>query len=582
MAKIRVVGYARVSTKMQIAGKEFDSIDAQLSLIKEYVRNHSDLELVGTFTDPGKSGKNMHRPGMEALIERVKTGDIRCVLSYRLDRISRDNFDYFIFEREMEHLNVRVLYTNDMNPDNSPIGKFIRMLMVALAQLERNQTVQRIVDKHIELLKQGYHAGGYPPLGYLSGDKKNTVDPVASLHVKEIFAQYLKGKKPSEIAAYMLAKYVQIPIRQTRNGKKFGGQLYTENHIRKILENPVYAGYVHRKKGTELYEGLHTAIVSRKDWEKVQEKIKHPSENAMPPIRMRRSYLLKGKLLCDCGAMMTAGASGKKVRDKNFYYYICSGRNRERRGRPCKTSIATVILESVLFATIGKIVTKNITPALVKKNSEKYETALYSEKDALSEKRNHLNGQLKIMVDRFAKIGGNDVLQKALSAELKKASDELASMDRRMEEIDAEIELFEKRINLSDMQTNALMQNLDALQAGLTDSEKRKIVKDAIERLTLSSKVKDRFIRTLTLKVVSTPKYSEQLGVLKIVFEVNTHRGRSEWRTISPFEIRSENFDSCMKKTDKRMYRHWLHDVMKWQAEIQTALCKSKLRRVKS
>lgn len=32
----------------------------------------------------------MKRPGMQAMIERIKQGDIDCVLAYKLDRVSRD------------------------------------------------------------------------------------------------------------------------------------------------------------------------------------------------------------------------------------------------------------------------------------------------------------------------------------------------------------------------------------------------------------------------------------------------------------------------------------------------------------
>lgn len=132
-AKIKVVGYARVSTELQIKGKEFNSIDAQKSIISEYVASHPEMELAEMFSDPGKSGKDMNRPGMQALIRRIKQGDIKCVLCYRLDRISRDKFDYFKFEELVRNCGVSVHYTNDFNPDDSPMGKFVQMLMVGLA-----------------------------------------------------------------------------------------------------------------------------------------------------------------------------------------------------------------------------------------------------------------------------------------------------------------------------------------------------------------------------------------------------------------------------------------------------------------
>ncbi len=44
--KVRAVGYARVSTKNQLVGKEFNSIDAQKAIIVYYAQTHSEIELV--------------------------------------------------------------------------------------------------------------------------------------------------------------------------------------------------------------------------------------------------------------------------------------------------------------------------------------------------------------------------------------------------------------------------------------------------------------------------------------------------------------------------------------------------------
>ena len=141
--KVRAVGYARVSTKNQLIGKEFNSIDTQKAIIVYYAQTHSEIELVQIFSDPGRSGKNMKRPGMQAMIERIKHGDIDCVLAYKLDRVSRDGLDYLTLESELRGLNVSIIYTNDANPDDTPIGHIQRHMMVGFAQFEREQNAQR-------------------------------------------------------------------------------------------------------------------------------------------------------------------------------------------------------------------------------------------------------------------------------------------------------------------------------------------------------------------------------------------------------------------------------------------------------
>lgn len=134
-AKIKVIGYVRVSTLMQVIGKEFSSIEAQESIIKDFVSVHPEMELVGIYIDASRSAKNMNRPGIKDLLSRVKQGDIKYVLSYKLDRISRDKFDYYEFEKLMRAHNARVHYTNDYNSDESAAGELLKDIMACLAMV---------------------------------------------------------------------------------------------------------------------------------------------------------------------------------------------------------------------------------------------------------------------------------------------------------------------------------------------------------------------------------------------------------------------------------------------------------------
>lgn len=129
--KIRVAGYTRVSTQMQVGGN-FASLDAQANMIRGWVSTHPDCELVEIFEDAGRSGKDMNRPAIRKLMSRVQKGDIDMVVSYRLDRVSRDNFSYYEFEKLLDQYNVRIHYTNDINTDRSPGGLLIKDVNLAV------------------------------------------------------------------------------------------------------------------------------------------------------------------------------------------------------------------------------------------------------------------------------------------------------------------------------------------------------------------------------------------------------------------------------------------------------------------
>ena len=479
--KVRAVGYARVSTKNQLVGREFNSIDTQKAIIVYYAQTHSEIELVQIFSDPGRSGKNMKRPGMQAMIERIKQGDIDCVLAYKLDRVSRDGLDYLTLESELRGLNVSIIYTNDANPDDTPMGHIQRHMMVGFAQFEREQNAQRVCDKHLELLKQGYHAGGYPPLGYNCGEKKCTlvIDPPAAAHVREMFALCVKGKTPAEIAAIMLKKYGTVPEHKTRNGRIYGG-----NACKVLAPKP---------------------------------------QRLRPQIMACNSHILKGKLFCGCGAAMTCGASGKRHKDGSLYhYYICSAKNRERTARMCKTGIAKSVLESVVFSAIGYAVTRGISLKEIRESSQKYENELLKEQKELANLKRDKERKLREKVKLFGEVAGNEVLRKAMEDELQKLSEEVEKLAARLSEINKETELFNHDTDLGDLQTKAALADMDSVQNELTAEEKKALARGAIEKLTLAAKTQSKYKRRFLLKIVPTREYLPQLGILDIEFEVDT------------------------------------------------------------
>jgi site-specific DNA recombinase len=80
------VAYCRVSTEEQAA--EGYSIDGQADKLRSYADLH-DLGEVMVIADPGRSGKNMDRPGLQRLLAMVERGHVGTVLVWRLDRLSQ-------------------------------------------------------------------------------------------------------------------------------------------------------------------------------------------------------------------------------------------------------------------------------------------------------------------------------------------------------------------------------------------------------------------------------------------------------------------------------------------------------------
>ncbi len=544
--KIKVVGYVRVSTLMQVMGKEFSSIQAQQSIIRDYVESHPEMELAEIFTNPGHSGKNMNRPGMQALLKRVSQGDIKCVLSYKLDRISRDKFNYYAFEKLMQEKMVRVYYTNDVNSDGSPAGELMKDIMAALAMFERSQTAQRIRDKVSESLKAGYKCGGYAPIGYKCGDRPKTMDIDESTApiVTEIFALFSGGMQISDIVRTMSEKYGKMPPRVSRNGKIHERGLFTENKIGRILRNPIYAGYVFTKKGSlKLFDGLHQPLVDREVWHEIQKKLDEKPKVKKIHIRERSPFLLKKYLFCSCGANMTVGGSGKVHRDGSPYrYYVCSRKNHLKAQCLCNTRISLNVIESVLFSVIGRYATNGLRSGDISKNESEYKSVLFSEKKSLTTRKSNCERDLKNAAKRFASVSGNSVLKNVLEEQLQTLSTEIEQISSRLSEIEEELLLYEKSISLGDVHNRAIVENLDCLQKDLTLDERREIVKLCVKKAVLKAKSISHYKREFLLVIFPTSEELFSAPSLEVSFTLDNSNGKGEWMITSPFLLKCDNF----------------------------------------
>src|SRR3954454_10308806 len=87
------VAYCRVSTEEQAA--EGFSIDGQADKLRSYAQLH-DLGTLVVIADPGLSGKDLDRPGLQQVLAMVEQGHVANVLTWRLDRLSRNLSDLIL------------------------------------------------------------------------------------------------------------------------------------------------------------------------------------------------------------------------------------------------------------------------------------------------------------------------------------------------------------------------------------------------------------------------------------------------------------------------------------------------------
>jgi len=86
--------YTRVSTDTQ-AEKEFSSCEAQEEKIRDFIKSQNNWQVFKVYSDPGYTGANLNRPALQELLEDIRHGEIKIILVYKIDRLTRSPKDFY-------------------------------------------------------------------------------------------------------------------------------------------------------------------------------------------------------------------------------------------------------------------------------------------------------------------------------------------------------------------------------------------------------------------------------------------------------------------------------------------------------
>ena len=146
IGKMTEYGYARVSTKGQ-------SLDDQISQLKKAGISKNNIYFE-KFT-----GTTTNRPMFDELTGKVKNGDI--IIVTKLDRLARNTREALNILDPLMNNGVKFNVLNIGVLENSTIGKLVKTILLAVAEMERDMIVDRTQEgkRYARLHKKNYHEG---------------------------------------------------------------------------------------------------------------------------------------------------------------------------------------------------------------------------------------------------------------------------------------------------------------------------------------------------------------------------------------------------------------------------------------
>ena len=331
---LNVALYLRVSTDRQ--AKEGDSLEEQESELKKFC-DYRGYHIHKTFIERGKSGGSVNRPQYQSLLGDVQAGKIEAVIVKKIDRLSRSLMDFEQFMTLLQAQKIEFISLRENFDTTTAMGKAMVRVALVFAQLEREQTAERIKDVFTFRAEQGMYNGGTRPFGYDSLSSELVPHKLEKQAVQFIFKTFLETKSSTLVA-------------QKCNAQGFlnrSGSFWDKRQVHKILIHPVYTGKI-RWNGI-LSNGIHQPLVTDAVFEQAQAIFR---ERRHTRVGTKIQGLLKGFLVCEiCNGPMTPNYTQKKNKVRHYYYRCVSSLN-PKRGASCKNYPRMEDTHQAVFACI--------------------------------------------------------------------------------------------------------------------------------------------------------------------------------------------------------------------------------------
>lgn len=443
--------YCRLSNDDDLQG-ESNSITNQKAILKKY----ADENVLGNtqfYVDDGFSGTNFNRPDFMRMMEDVKSGKISTIITKDLSRFGRD---YLMtgqyIEMVLPDYDVRYIAIND----NVDTLRSENEMMVFKNVF--NDWYARDCSKKIKAVFKAKGQSGKPltsmiPYGYKKSETDKNVweiDNEAAEVVRRIFLLCIDGYGPTQIARILTEDKVLTPTayaEMKKSGSITCAKPYRWSHrtIGALLEKLEYIGHtvnfrtktksykskkriINYKTDWQIFENTHEAIISKEDFDLVQElrknkrKLQHQEE--VNPF--------SGMVYCaDCGKKMYLCRSKSLNSDQE--HLKCSTYSADKDD--CSAHfIRTVVLKEIVLSELRKMTT------FVRENEADFLQSAY------------------------------ECSQKQQSAELKAAKKRLAQSEKRVAELDKLFtRLYEDNVSgkISDERFEMMSKNYEAEQKEL-------------------------------------------------------------------------------------------------------------------
>jgi DNA invertase Pin-like site-specific DNA recombinase len=351
--------YVRVSRVAGRSGESFISPDLQREQGAAWASSRG-VEVAVVHEDLDQSGGKLERPGLDVLMERIRSGQTDGVIVSKLDRLSRLGVaDALRLVEQITDAGGSIAALDLGLDPTTPFGEFGMTIMLALARMERRRMSEAWEHAKTRALDRGARMGP-TPFGYTRDD-----DGLLVPHPKwaRVVTRAFQLAADQGVDAALMHLREQVPaypsdgqpgVRRKRSADHRTWSAFT---VRRMLRNRSYLGET--RYGDRLVRDSHPSLVDRVTFERA-----HPGDEK-PQRRPAAVFPLSGFATCaNCGEVLVGGRAG--TRGESLRTYRCRASLGSWKGERCDspTNILADRLESYVVEQIKQAYEQGDTSGL--------------------------------------------------------------------------------------------------------------------------------------------------------------------------------------------------------------------------
>lgn len=490
---LRFAFYLRCSSDDQSYG-DFTTIDAQRQINREHIQQLGG-ELVAEYSDEGKTGTNLSRPGWKRMLADAGAKRFDAVVVTYMSRLARGEV-YHVAEYLLKEEKVTVeLVKENFTPDM--VGQLHKSMTIMMDGSYCRQVSQWTRTKQAQMVKMGYHTGGMCPFGYMTetipgmtavqmpggkvkpAPKRLIPHPEEAGQVKRAFEIFFATRSIADTQRY---------LRSVDDSRRWPMTL-----VRNFLENDRYRGVA--RFGEHVNYSAHEAIITEQLFDGVQELLKKPEALVEATALGHHAgrtldphfYYLRGIVYCQhCGGRMTpATATGKTGK---VPYYECV---QSAKGNKTNCPVRRVNANALHEAVIGEILRCAQHPSRLSRqwaDSIKHIPQPTEAKEELARlRRNRRETEKKAarVVEAIKQVGALP----ALTQEVRQLEELATRQEAQIKELESS--QIRRTISRPDaaLVAGVWLEMLD-LWEELSEEERTKLLRLVVQRVELSEKTR--------------------------------------------------------------------------------------------